>query len=287
MRPPLDQMPRSNRREARRRLAAILASGGPFDLAEAAFWVAAEEYPHLDVSHGLERIHLIAAEGARRVYELRNPFARLDGIATYLFEELGFRGNEEEYNDPRNSYLNEVLDRRLGIPLTLAVVFMEVARAAGFEARGIGLPGHFISRVSFDGRTVLVDAYHGGRVITEEDCLDLVKRTTGRPSLFRRELLQGVDERGTLARMLLNLKHIYLKREEYGHALSMVERLLLIAPNDFAEIRDRGFLNAHLGRPGAAVADLECYLTIAPDAPDVESVRGRVLWLRRRLTEMN
>ena len=287
MRAPLEQIPRNHRREARRRLAALLASGGPFDLAEAAFWVAAEEYPSLDVNHGLERIRLIAAEGARLVYDLSNPFARLDGIATYLFQEMGFRGNEDEYNDPRNSFLNEVLDRRLGIPLTLAVLLMEVARAAGFEARGVGLPGHFISRLTFEGRTILVDAYHGGRVVTEEDCLDLVKRTTGRPSLYRRDLLQGVDERGTLARMLLNLKHLYLKREDYGRALSMVERLLLIAPNDSSEIRDRGFLNAHLGRPGAAVADLECYLTIAPDAPDVDSVRGRVLWLRQRLSEMN
>lgn len=287
MRTPLDQATRNHRREARRRLAALLAPGGPFDLAEAAFLVAAEEYPNLDVEHSLERIRLIAAEGARGVYELPNPFARLDGIATYLFQELGFRGNEDEYNDPRNSFLNEVLDRRLGIPLTLAVLLMEVARAAGFEARGVGLPGHFISRLTYEGRTILVDPYHGGRVITEEDCLDLVKRTTGRPSLYRRELLQGVDERGTLARMLLNLKHLYLKSEDYGRALSMVERLLLIAPNDSSEIRDRGFLNAHLGRPGAAVADLECYLTIAPDAPDVDSVRGRVLWLRRRLSEMN
>jgi regulator of sirC expression with transglutaminase-like and TPR domain len=287
MRAPLEQLPRNQRREARRRLAALLSPGGPFDLAEAAFWVAAEEYPNLDVEQGLERIRLISAEGARGVYELANPFARLDGIATYIFQELGFRGNEEEYNDPRNSYLNEVLDRRLGIPLSLSILLMEVARAAGFDVRGIGLPGHFISRLTFEGRTLLVDAYHGGRVITEEDCLDLVKRTTGRPSLFRRELLQGVDERGTLARMLLNLKHLYLKREDYGRALSMVERLLLIAPNDSSEIRDRGFLNAHLGRPGAAVADLECYLTIAPEAPDVESVRGRVLWLRRRLSEMN
>jgi regulator of sirC expression with transglutaminase-like and TPR domain len=283
----LERITRHHRTEARRQLASLVGRGKPFELAEAAFWVAAEEYPGLDVARGLEGLRLISAEGARRVFDLSNPFARLDGISTYLFAELGFRGNEDEYNDPRNSYINEVLDRRLGIPITLSIIYMETARAAGFEARGVGLPGHFVVRLDHAGRTILVDPYHEGGVITEEDCLDLVKRTTGRPSLFRRELLRGADERGTLARMLLNLKHIYLKREDYGRALSMVERLLLIAPNDSSEIRDRGFLNAHLGRPSAAVADLESYLTIAPDAPDVESVRGRVQWLRRRLSEMN
>jgi regulator of sirC expression with transglutaminase-like and TPR domain len=287
MRASLNPASRHHRTEARRRLAAILGSGGPIDLCEAAFWIAAEEYPYLDVERSLERIRLISGEGARRVYELANPFERLDGISTYLFQELGFRGNDDDYNDPRNSYLNEVLDRRLGIPLTISILFVEIAKAAGFDARGVGLPGHFVIRASFEGRTILVDPYHVGRVITEEDCIDLIKRTTGRPSLFRRELLRGIDERGTLARMLLNLKHIYLKREDYARALSMVERLLLIAPNDSSEIRDRGFLNAHLGRPSAAVADLESYLTIAPDAPDIDSVRGRVLWLRRRLSELN
>lgn len=287
MKAPLNSTSSNHRSEARRSLASLLYNAGGFDLCEAAFLIAAEEYPYLDVERSLERIRLISAEGARRVYDLANPFARLDGLSTYLFQELGFRGNEDDYNDPRNCFLNEVLDRRLGIPLTMCIIFMELARAAGFEARGVGLPGHFVTRVTFGDRSILVDPYHAARVLTEEDCVDLVKRTTGRPSLFRREVLQGVDERGTLARMLLNLKHIYLKREDYSRALSMVERLLLIMPNDSSEIRDRGFLNAHLGRPGAAVADLESYLTIAPEAPDIESVKGRVLWLRRRLSEMN
>jgi regulator of sirC expression with transglutaminase-like and TPR domain len=276
-----------HRLEARRRLERLLAAGDEFDVTEAAFWVAAEEYADLDVEQGLRRVRLISAEGARRVFELSNPFARLDGLREYLFGELGFRGNEEDYNDPRNSYINDVLDRKLGIPLTLSLLFIEVARAAGFAASGVGLPGHFVARVVDDERVILVDPYHGGRVITEDDCVDLVKRTTGRASLFRREMLDGVDERAMLVRMLLNLKHIYLKREDFGRALSMVERLLLIAPDDSTEIRDRGFLYAHLGRPGAAVVDLESYLTAAPNAPDAESVRGRVLWLRRHLSESN
>jgi len=276
-----------NRLQARRQLSRLLEGDGPLDLLGACFWVAAEEYPELDVRDGVHRVHLLSAEGARRVHRLTNPFARLDGLQTYLFEELGFRGNEDEYDDPRNSFMNDVLDRQLGIPLTLSILFMEVARASGFEAQGVGLPGHFVIKLTLDHRSLLVDPYHRARVITVEDCIQLVSRTTGRPLLFRSEQLEGIDERATLARMLLNLKHLYLKREDHVRALSAVERLLLINPEDPTEIRDRGFLNAQLGRPGEAVADLESYLETSPAAPDADSVRGRVVWLRRRLSEMN
>ena len=280
-------MSRERRIEARRQLELLLGAGAGFDIVDAAAWVAAEEYADLEVERLLGRVRLISAEGARRADGLSNPFARLEELRSYLFDELGFRGNEKEYNDPRNSFLNEVLDRRLGNPLTLSVLFLDVARAAGFDARGVGLPGHFVTRVSYGGRTVFVDAYHAGQVISEDDCRQLVSRTTGRPSLFRRSLLQGTDERSMLTRLLLNLKYIYVKSEDYARALAAVERLLLISPDDPTEIRDRGFLHAHLGRPGAAVSDLESYLALTPDARDADSVRGRVAWLRQRLSEYN
>lgn len=280
-------MSRERRIEARQQLELLLGAGAGFDIVDAAAWVAAEEYPELEVERLLARVRLISAEGARRADDLSNPFARLETLRSYLFDELGFRGNEKEYNDPRNSFLNEVLDRRLGNPLTLSVLFLDVARASGFDARGVGLPGHFVARVSYGGRSVFVDPYHAGQVISEDDCRQLVSRTTGRPSLFRRSLLQGTDERSMLTRLLLNLKYIYVKSEDFPRALAAVERLLLIAPDDPTEIRDRGFLHAHLGRPGAAVSDLESYLALTPDARDADSVRGRVAWLRQRLSEYN
>src|SRR5262249_55031333 len=128
----------------------------------------------------------------------------------FLFDELSFRGNGEQYDDPRNSFLNEVLTRKLGIPITLSIVYMEVARMAGIEAQGVGLPGHFVVRIQEQGRTLMIDPYHGGNVITEEDCRDLVVRTTGRASLFRRDILEGTSSRVMLVRLLLNLKRIYL-----------------------------------------------------------------------------
>lgn len=276
-----------HRDRARRRLAELLEAEGQLDLVEAAMWVAAEEYPDLDVEHECSRIRLICAEGARRVHQISNPFARLHGLRTYLFEELGFRGNLEKYNDPRNSFLNEVLDRRLGIPLTLSLLFVEQARAAGFEACGVGLPGHFVARCEFQGRVILVDPFHSANVITLEDCKDLVARSTGRSWLFRPETLEGATERSMLARLLMNLKYAYLGCSDYARALSVVERLLLVTPNDSAEIRDRGFLKARMGHPGAAIADLERYLSLAPDAPDTKSVEGRLTWLKRRLSEAN
>jgi regulator of sirC expression with transglutaminase-like and TPR domain len=278
---------REHRSEARRRLTELLAAHETFDLVDAALLVALEEYPELDLDRERQRVREIAVAGAARVEGLANPFARLDGLRVYLFEELGFRGNQEEYEDPRNCYLNEVLDRRVGIPLTLSILLMEVARTAGFEARGIGLPGHYVSRLTYAGRALLVDAFHGGHVITPEDCRELVIRATGRPSLYRPELLEGASARTTLCRLLLNLKRIYLAREDYTRALSAVERLLLVAPDDPRELRDRGFLQAYLGRPVAAVADLEAYLALAPSAPDADTVRGRLAWLRRRMSEIN
>ena len=271
----------------RRRLADALEVNGPLDLLEAALLVALEEYPDLDIRREASRVRIISAEGARRVEGCTNPFARLDGLREFFFDELGFRGNSRRFSDPRNSYVNEVLNRRLGIPLTLSILFIELALAAGFETRGIGLPGHFVVRLSLDGRNLLVDPFNRARVISQEDCRELVIQTTGRPSLFRQEALRGIDARGMLGRMLLNLKHIYVGQGDYRRALDAVERLLLIEPADQSEIRDRGFLKAHLGRPGAAIEDLESYLLGRPSAQDAESVRGRLVILRRQISQMN
>jgi len=271
------------RAAARARLAEFLERPGRLDVVEAALFVAAEEYPELDVDAELQRVRQIAAEGARRVAALTNPFARLHGLSAWLFDELGFHGDRDDYDDPRNSYINQVLERRVGIPLTLSILFMEVACAAGFVARGVALPGHFVVRVERDGRTIFVDPFHRGQVITEEDCRSLVSRSTGRPWLFQPALLAGTTERAMLARMLLNLKHVYLTAGDYTRALWSVERLLLLTPDDSGEVRDRGLLRAHLGRPVAAIEDLERYLMLAPGAPDLRSVEDRLVRLRRRL----
>jgi regulator of sirC expression with transglutaminase-like and TPR domain len=272
---------------ARRNLTELLAAPGPLDVVEAALWVAAEEYPDLEVKREVARVHILSAEGARLAEVHDNPFAKLDGIRRYLYEELGFRGNALNYNDPRNSFLNEVLNRRIGIPLTISILFMAVAEAAGFDVRGVNLPGHFVIRLTYGGRNILVDPYHGGQVITQDDCRELVRKTTARPSLFKAEQLEGIDDQDIIGRMLLNLKHVYLELDDNTRALSVVNRMLLIKPGDPSEIRDRGLLRARIGRLGPAIDDLEHYLNTSPKRHDSRSVRGRLSWLRQRLSEMN
>ena len=270
-------------REARRRLAELLAEPGPLPLLEATLLVAAEERAGLDVFEQIARVETIGAEAARRVAGLANPFARIEAVRALLFDEIGFRGNVRSYDDPANSYVDQVLDRKLGIPLTLSILTIEVARRSRVFAEGVGLPGHFIVRVIEQGRNVLLDPFHGGHVITLEDCRDLVVRTTGRASLFRKESLDATPPRAMLTRLLLTLMRIHLAAGTYDKALSVVERLLLVAPGDAKEIRDRGLLLAHLGEPGAAIADLESYLELAPQAPDADSVRGRLAWIQKKM----
>lgn len=270
---------------ALQRLIALIERPEPLDVVTAGLVIASEEYPDLDIQAERLRVEALGKEASTRLEGLSNPFARLDALRTYLFEELGFRGNHQNYYDPRNSFINEVLHRRLGIPLSLSILYIEIARGAGLEARGVGLPGHFVVRVDDDGRRLLVDPYHGGTVITEEDCRELVCRATGRPGLYGPGLLDGVGAKEILGRLLRNLKRIYLAQEDHRRALAVVEKLRRVFPDEATELRDRGFLLAHLERHAAAVADLETYLSLHPHAPDANAVRGRVVWLRRRITE--
>jgi regulator of sirC expression with transglutaminase-like and TPR domain len=237
----------------------------------------------MDVLTQIGRVMTIAGAARERVAEHDNPFARLEALRALLFDEIGLKGNVDQYDDPRNSYLDDVLDRKLGIPLSLSILTIEVARGAGMVADGIGLPGHFVVRIDEQGRQLFIDPFHGGHVITIEDCKDLVVRTTGRASLFRKDSLEVASPRAMLNRLLMNLKRIHLAQGDYNAALGVVERLLIVAPGDAKEIRDRGLLLAHLGRPDAAVQDLESYLALVPQAPDADSVRGRLAWILRKM----
>jgi regulator of sirC expression with transglutaminase-like and TPR domain len=276
-----------HRTRARRQWVGLLDDDGPLTIVDVALAVAVDDDPAIDPAFARDRLDRMGAEAARRVRHLANPFARVDTIRTYLFEELGFHGNNDNYYDPRNSFLNEVLERRTGIPLTLSIVYVAVARGAGLDACGVGLPGHFIVRVDDQDRRILVDPFHGGAVLSEEDCRSLVSRATGRPSLFEPEHLERATTKEMLGRLLRNLKRIYLARDDHQRALGVVERLQLVFPEQTTELRDRGFLLAHLDLHGAAIKDLEAYLSLAPDAPDSKAIRGRITWLRRRITEFN
>lgn len=252
------------------------------DLALAALLIAAEEYDGLDVAAYAARIDDLA-EGARhRVGGARvdeSPRLLIDRFHAYLFEELGFRGNEDDYYDPKNSFLNDVLDRRTGIPISLAAIYVEVARRLGWPVRGVGFPGHFLAKWELIEGDVVVDPFFG-TVVTEEDCKELLTRVSNGQLAFRKELLAPLPTRGILARMLANLKGVWVKRSDFLRAISACDRILLLMPDAVIEYRDRGLLWGKLECHRPALADLERYLSSAPRAADARTVREHAASLR-------
>jgi regulator of sirC expression with transglutaminase-like and TPR domain len=241
------------------------------DLAELALHLARDEYPAVDVEAYLAELAAMARE-ARRY--LRGPLpARVHGLCRYLFHDLGFRGNQKDYYDPRNSYFNQVLDRRTGIPITLSAVAIAVGNRAGLRVEGIGLPGHFIARAADGDAEVLFDPFHGGRVLTVTDCENLVRQATGREWEVTEERLRPAPVGLIAQRMLHNLKGVYLKQSDFGRAARVLERLRQLAPADIELQRDLGVCLIQTGQPGKAIDLLAAYVEAAPQAMDVESVR--------------
>jgi regulator of sirC expression with transglutaminase-like and TPR domain len=274
--------------EMRRRFAEeALRSDGEVDLARAALLIGAEEEPRrADVGRCLARLDEMGEEARART--VRPGGSKVEALNRYLFEELGFAGNESDYYDPRNSMLHQVLGRRTGIPITLSVVYIEVGRRAGLRVEGVGLPGHFVVRAfeGEEGEGVLVDPFNR-RSTDPEECqsrIDLIY--DGRLELGAEHLL-AVGARGILARMLGNLKAVYVRAGLHRRALAAVERLLLLAPSDLDERRDRGMLLAQLGLLHEAIADTQTYLNLSPDAPDADSVREQLKRMQARQAMLN
>src|SRR5688500_8047944 len=273
--------------EARRRFAAeVSRPEGEIDLARAALLVAAEEEPrHADVERCVAHLDEMGAEARARMDAEGGP--RVEALNRYLFGELGFAGNEADYYDPRNSMLHQVLGRRTGIPITLSVVYIEVGRRAGLRVEGLGLPGHFIVRASEgEGEGVLVDPFNRKQTDRDE-CqarLDLIYE--GKLTLEDAHL-RPVGARGILLRMLGNLKAVYARAQLFRRALAAVERILLLAPHDLEERRDRGMLLAQLERLHEAVADTQTYLNLAPNAPDAEAVREQLKKMQVKQAMLN
>jgi regulator of sirC expression with transglutaminase-like and TPR domain len=205
----------------------------------------------------------------------------------YMFQELGFRGNTEQYYDARNSYLNEVIDRRSGIPISLSTVYMEVARRGGLEVDGVGLPGHFVVRVQTPARPLLVDPFHGGTLLTEKDCQERLDRIFNGKVKLEPKMLRACKRKDMLERMLRNLKAIYLRDQDTDRALRVVDLIVRIQPGSAEDLRDRGVLYASLDCYGLAARDLESYLALAPQAKDAEDLAARVAVLRMKASRLN
>ena len=274
--------------ETARRLEGILSRPDPeMNLAEAALLVAAEEYPELDVRAYLARLDEMGVALRQRLDDEPRPERAIMALNHYLFQEQGFRGNVERYYDARNSYLNEVLDRRTGIPITLSTVFMEIASRAGLEVEGVGLPGHFVVRVHTPSRPLLVDPFHGGTVLSEKDCQDRLDRIFNGSVKLEPDMLRPCRRREMLERILRNLKAIYLREQDRHRALRVVDLLVRMQPASAEDLRDRGILYAALDCYGFAARDLESYLSLAPGAKDAEDLAARAMALRQQAARLN
>ena len=242
------------------------------DLASAALAIARIEYPSLDPKPYVQLLDRMGREAAARMEGARDTALR--SFNEYLYDEQGFSGNRERYDDPRNSFINEVLDRRTGIPISLAVIYLEVARRAGLRVDGINFPGHFLLRApgvigSDTGADfVIIDPFHGGAQLSEYDCRQLLRQHVGDEAAFDTALLAPATRHEIVVRMLVNLKRLYVGMRSFPQARFISSLLLGIDPSAISELRDRGLLAYHLQDFSAALRDLEEYLRLVPRSTD-------------------
>ena len=239
------------------------------ELAPAALAIARVEYPSLEPAPYVAQLDHLGAEAAERLAraDVSGQEAMVRAFNEYFFDEQGFTGNREHYDDPRNSFLNEVLERRTGIPITLAVVYLEVARRAGVRVQGVNFPGHFLLRAPADGPQsglLVIDPFHGGALLSADDCEELLRRHVGEEATFDAMLLQPATRHQIVVRMLVNLKRLYVHMRSFPQARFISDLLLAVDPSAIAELRDRGLLAFHLEDFSAALRDLEAYLRLVP-----------------------
>jgi regulator of sirC expression with transglutaminase-like and TPR domain len=253
----------------------------------AALEMASVEFPGLDLEGSLVRLDTVAQQIRAQLTEDASGLDFIKAANELLFEVMQFRGNENEYYDPRNSCLNSVLIRRLGIPITLSVIYIEVARRLGRTVYGVGLPGHFI--VAYEDREsrYWVDPFHNGRILTFADCSALAKETANVDLRANPAVLSPVNTRQILVRMLSNLKAIYLRGENFDKAREVLTLLIEAMPDYAEEYRQRGIVQMRLGNHRAAKEDLDTYLRLEPNAPEREQVKKQLVLIERWKAGMN
>ncbi|MEX0761805.1 MAG: transglutaminase-like domain-containing protein [Dehalococcoidia bacterium] len=258
---------------------------GQVNLTAACLYVAAEEYHDLDVVAYTGRISLLAERAKARLAGKHSVYDAIHAINDLLFDEEGFQGNNDNYYDPRNSYLNDVLDRRLGIPITLSVLYMEIARRLGHRLRGIGMPGHFMLAAGHGASEIFIDPYHRGGLLSRRECVALAMRgrkTPGeqRPVTLARKLLPASDARAILRRLLTNMKLIFARQRDYERALKASERIQLLDPANWRNLTDLARLQAEVGQFMQAVNSLTEFLERAPAGTDTRQAEDALRQLR-------
>jgi len=259
------------------------------DLAEAALLIAKNAYRDLDVPGYLARIGELAGKLSAQLPEDGTESSRIVALNRFLFEDQGFAPSVENYYDPRNSFLNEVLERRVGIPLSLSILYIEVGRRIGLPLQGISFPGHFLVKCTLKEGVVIIDPYCGGITLSLQDLQQRLRETRGGEvsRAIVAAMLVAANKREILARMLRNLKGIYLDQRDYVRALSAIDWIIAVTPGDATEVRDRGLIYVKLECFRAALEDLEHYMQKAPNATDMDEIRSHVVELRMSAARLN
>ena len=265
------------------------------ELARACLQIAEDAYPGLDVEGYVGEIDRFAKRLRARFAPEAVPEDRVIALNEFLFDELGFGGNTDDYYDPRNSYLNEVIDRRTGIPITLAVLYMEIGRRIGLPFEGVSFPGHFLVRLPLRGGTLVLDPFSGGLPQSEAELRERLKRVIPRQAtggvpvaeLPLDQFLEPAGNRQILARVLRNLKGVYREKDQPERLLEVLNRMIIVAPESAAELRDRGFVYQRLECWRPALKDLADYLQREPDASDQDEVRAKLVDLTMRCARLN
>lgn len=288
----------TERRAFRAFEALIAGEDAAIDLAQAALLIACIEYPDLDMAHYMAQLDALA----RRVRALLalpdldalpqlsleiEPLAVIHALNDVLFKQEQFHGNRADYYNSANSFLNKVLEEHIGIPISLSVLYMEVSRRVGLHIDGIGLPFHFVVRCCSPEGYVYIDVFDRGKLLSEQQCRERIYRMAGGKVKIQAHWFEPVSHKQLLSRMLLNLKQIYLRNEEYTRALAVSDRLLLLDPGSAAERRDRGMVHLQLKHYGRALRDLKAYIALAPQAQDRDEILGHIKMIRQMISMMN
>ncbi|HET9307501.1 MAG TPA: transglutaminase-like domain-containing protein [Candidatus Sulfotelmatobacter sp.] len=257
------------------------------DLIRAALVIARTEYPNLDIEEYAARIERMARRVADAAADLDQQ-RTLAALNRVIFEQANLRGNREDYYDPRNSFLNDVLDRGLGIPITLSIIYMEVAGRVGFPLSGVGMPGHFLLKHYGDSeQEILIDCFNRGDILSRQDCQSRLDEIYSGEMKLRPEFLHPISRRQILTRMLNNLKTVYLSTRNFRKALPIADLILVIYPRSAEDVKQRALLRYSMGLHGLAAEDLDEYLKISPTASDADEIRQMALSIRRMLALMN
>ncbi len=273
--------------ESLRREFTMLAAREPIPLARGALLIAKEEYPDLDLEKYLDKLAELSREAEPAVRKANDTVEKIQSLSEFLFDQKGFEGNREQYGDPRNSFLNDVLERRLGIPISLSVIYIEVGRRLGLNLYGVSFPAHFLVKAIDDRGELVIDPFNEGVILDLDEIRSRLEQIYRQPVDLHPDMLKPVSTRHILTRMLRNLKNIYARSADWQRTLSALDRILILDPRALDELLERAILYERMECFAAAREDFQSFLAQAPDHPAADTVRDAIIRLTQQVSRLN